>query len=144
MADFAWRFNNYFPDVQRLISEKSQLALSLMGDTVEGYAKEDAPMDTGLLRNSITHAHGGGQMKVTSYSADRPDKTGAVRTGSYPTTIPGDANTEYIGTNVEYAQINEFGDSLHHNVGKAHFLRDAAQNHIDELRDVAKNTLGTI
>ena len=144
MADFKWTFNNYFPDVKNLVADKSKLALSLIGDTVEGYAKEDCPVDTGLLHNSITHATGGGSPQIKSYSADRPNAQGVVESGSYPSTIPGDTSTEYIGTNVEYAPINEFGDAIHHNVGKAHFLRDAAQNHLDELRDIAKKTLGTI
>jgi len=144
MADFNWTFNDYFPDVEKIVKEKSSLALSLMGDTVEGYAKEDCPVDTGLLRNSITHTTGGGQVKTTSYSANKPNAQGITESGSYPATIPGDSNTEYIGTNVEYAPINEFGDSLHHNVGKAHFLRDAAQNHLDEIRDIAKKVLAEI
>ena len=144
MADFKWTFNDYFPDVKKVVKEKSLLALSLMGDTVEGYAKEDCPVDTGLLHNSITHATGGGSPHISSYSANKPNEQGITESGSYPSTIPGDTNTEYIGTNVEYAPYNEFGDSLHHDVGKAHFLRDAAQNHLDELRDVAKKTLSTI
>ena len=30
-------------------------ALEIVGGTAEGYAKEECPVDTGNLRNSITH-----------------------------------------------------------------------------------------
>lgn len=85
------------------------LVLGAMGEIVEGYAKEDAPVDTGRLRNSITHQTEG--------------------------------NDEYIGTNVEYAVYVELIDRYHHTTGKAHFLRDAATNHGDELKAVAKAIL---
>lgn len=48
---------------------------------VEGEAKKKTPIDTGLLRNSITHA----------------------------TTEQGDKAIGYVGTNVEYAPFQEFG-----------------------------------
>lgn len=144
MADFSWRITDHTADVKRIVGDKTALALSLMGDTIEGYAKEDCPVDTGLLHNSITHATGGGSPQTSHYSANKPNDQGILESGSYPSTIPGEKNTEYIGTNVAYAPINEFGDAINHKVGKAHFLRDAAQNHIDELRDVARKTLSTI
>jgi HK97 gp10 family phage protein len=56
-------------------------ALEKMGLVAERYAKEYAPVDTGRLRNSITHEAA-------------PDE-GAV----------------YIGTNVEYAPYVELGTS---------------------------------
>ena len=128
-------------NVNKAVHEKIRLALSLMGDTVEGYAKEDCPVDTGLLRNSITHGQGGGKPNITSYKADRP-KGGVTMTGSY-STLDGESDAEYVGTNVEYAPVQEFND-MHHNVGRAHFLRDAGQKHIDELKNVAETTLKTI
>lgn len=54
-------------------------ALEEVGLVAEGYAKRLCPVDTGRLRNSITH--------VT-----RPDD-----------------NAVYIGTNVEYGQYVEYG-----------------------------------
>lgn len=53
------------------------------GLVAEGYAKRLCPVDTGRLRNSITH--------VTSYGA----------------------KAVYIGTNVEYARYVEMGTSRH-------------------------------
>lgn len=38
------------------LGEKMQLALEAIGMTAERYAKKDTPVDTGRLRNSISHA----------------------------------------------------------------------------------------
>ena len=62
-----------------LKNEAVARALEKMGLVAERYAKEYAPVDTGRLRNSITHA-------------TEPEE-GAV----------------YIGTNVEYGIYQEFG-----------------------------------
>lgn len=113
MADIIFHVKDNVDEVMAKIEDKIKLALGLMGEVVEGYAKDDCPVDTGLLRNSLTHEAG-------EYSGDP---------------------CEYVGSDVEYAPYVEFIDRYHHEVGKAHFLRDAAQNHIDELRDVAQKTL---
>ena len=106
------RIVDHTGDVERAVTDKVRLALSLMGDVVEGYAKEDCPVDTGRLRNSLTHEAGDG--------------------------------CEYVGSAVEYAPYVEFIDRYHHVVGKAHFLRDAGQNHVDELRETARAALSSI
>lgn len=56
-------------------------ALEAIGIQAEGYAKDLCPVDTGRLRNSITHA------------------------------IKADEKAAYIGTNVEYAPYQELGTS---------------------------------
>lgn len=43
------------PEVQAAFNDKIALVLSAIGEIAEGYAKEDCPVDTGRLRNSITH-----------------------------------------------------------------------------------------
>ncbi|MBO5702147.1 MAG: HK97 gp10 family phage protein, partial [Clostridia bacterium] len=53
--------------------------LTAIGMTAEGHAKKAAPVDTGRLRNSITHA------------------------------VKMDEKAAYIGTNVEYAPYVELG-----------------------------------
>ena len=92
--------------------EHSLLAgLEKIGLEAEGDAKELCPVDTGRLRNSITH------------KVDKSD------------------HSVYIGTNVEYAVYVELDDSKHHKVGQAHFLRDAARNHSDNYRLLIKGEL---
>lgn len=56
-------------------------ALTRIGLAAEGYAKKEAPVDTGNLRNSITHAE---EIKEKA---------------------------TYVGTNVEYAPFVELGTS---------------------------------
>ena len=48
--------------LQELLS-KEELILSAMGETAEKYAKLECPVDTGRLRNSITHR----EDKTTTY-----------------------------------------------------------------------------
>lgn len=59
------------------------VAMSLVGELVEGYAKEKCPVDTGNLRNSINHKE---NQSGTEYISQ-------------------------IGTNVEYAEFVETGTS---------------------------------
>lgn len=55
------------------LPEQIEQALTAIGITAESYAKDICPVDTGRLRNSITHA------------------------------VDMSENAAYIGTNVEYA-----------------------------------------
>ena len=80
-------------------------------------------VDTGRLRNSITHAIGTDRGKET-YTDDK----GHAYTGGAARAAPED-NTVYIGTNVEYAAYVEMGTSR----SKAYpFLQPAIENHKDE------------
>ena len=111
-------------------------ALEAVGLTAERHAKERCPVDTGLLRNSITHAVSGQTVKKT-YQADR-----GIGSGSYNGSIGSpDENAVYIGTNVEYGKYVETGDSAHHPSGAAHFLRDAAAGHLDEYKRIITEQL---
>lgn len=65
----------------KALPEQIEQALTAIGLTAETYAKKDCPVDTGRLRNSITHAVDSGEQAV------------------------------YIGTNVEYAAPVELGTS---------------------------------
>lgn len=64
-----------------MISQAIASSLEEIGLTAEGYAKRKCPVDTGRLRNSITH------------QVDAGERSGKVR----------------IGTNVEYAEYVELG-----------------------------------
>ena len=92
---------------------KEQLVIGMksIGLTAEGYAIDDCPVDTGRLRDSISNA------------------------------IVEEEKAIYIGTNVEYAPYVEYNDNAHHEVGKAHFLRDAATTHSDEYKAIMEAAL---
>lgn len=67
--------------LEKATSEAIAKALEAVGITAEAYAKLLCPVDTGRLRNSISHD------------------------------VRADDNTVYIGTNVEYAPYVEMGTS---------------------------------
>lgn len=67
--------------IERASDEAIERALEAIGLQCEGYAKMLCPVDTGRLRNSITHSVDASEQKV------------------------------YVGTNVEYAAYVEMGTS---------------------------------
>ena len=107
-------------------------ALEICGGKAETYAKLNCPVDTGLLRNSITHAVEGNAPSVQSYKANKGDAQ-----GSYSGSIgkKGD-HTVYVGSNVSYAADNE----LHHKT-KSGFIRHSLENHMEEYKTVIQSEL---
>lgn len=143
--------------IKRATTEGINTALKQIGEAIEGYAKEDCPVDTGLLRNSLTYAVSGQGTATTSYHASygsnrvggkrvsaSEGNAGSVNIGRYSGSV-GNADDQavYVGSNVEYAPAVEFKD-MSHRVGKAHFLRDAGYNHIPEYKEIAEKILGRI
>lgn len=124
-------------------------AAKKVGSMAEGYAKQRCPVDTGLLRNSITYAVGGSLPAATAYSPNQQDKSGkpvAASQGEYIGYAPadeGDRVTVYVGTNVHYAPYQELG---HHSpsggwVPPQAFLRPAMENHTSEYENVIRRTI---
>lgn len=72
-------FNDYSDEVLEAFDEACLRALERCGLQAEGYAKDLCPVDTGALRNSISH------------------KVDVARAAAY------------IGTNISYAGYQEFG-----------------------------------
>jgi len=121
----------------RILSEfdrKIALACELIGVEAERYAKEDCPVDTGRLRNSITYAVKEGQGLANQESGEQADPD------EYRKLAEPEEKTVYIGTNVKYASKIELKDMAHKS-GKAHFLRDAVTKHKDKYKEIAKKTL---
>ena len=136
--DFEIRVNN-LPAIMDAVNDRVETALKQCGEAIEGWAKQDTPVDTGLLRNSLTYGLSGQATNISSYSDDAGNQQ-----GSYSSPAPSTQdNAVYVGSNVEYAPYVEFKDMAHF-VGKAHFLRDAGTTHTDELREIATKILGTI
>ena len=71
------------PEILAAMRQQVLLGLEAIGQECEGYAKDDCPVDTGRLRNSIAHM------------------------------VEGDDNKVYVGTNVEYAPYVEYGEYKH-------------------------------
>lgn len=125
------------PEVIKAVKEKVGQALIGIGQECEGYAKSESPMDTGRMRNSITFATD----KFHSSGNDcggAPASSKDMRTQNKPEEL-----YVYVGTNVEYAVYQEYGDYTH-KVGKKHFLRDAAANHADHYKEILRAALDAI
>lgn len=109
--------------------------LTMLGMEAETAAKKLAPVDTGLLRNSITFAIAGEEANIASYHADRGGETGSYE-GSSPQT-PG-SHSVHIGSNVEYAMAQEVGDFRD---GPHAFLRPAINNNTARFKEIIKEEL---
>lgn len=125
--------------------EQIALALEACGSEVERNASDYCPVDTGFLRNSITYALDGEAPQKTSYSAEKPDKSGKIKTGSYSGIAPKESNGKrsvIIGSNLPYARRIEF-DSWSQKA-KDGFLRIAITRHLDEYKKLISNILKQI
>jgi hypothetical protein len=117
---------SHVPETEAALEEQIELGLMAIGQTAEGYAKGDCPVDTGRLRNSITWAtqsQSGGGSGADSIPQGTPEK-----------------HAVYIGTNVSYGVYVEYCD-YKHTTGKRHFLRDAAAYHGDRYKEIMKAAL---
>lgn len=76
-----WKIVDNSSEVLNATEAQITKALESIGLLAEGHAKVICPVDTGRLRNSLTHQTNSGEKKV------------------------------YIGTNVDYASYVEFGTS---------------------------------
>ena len=95
------------------LAQASEEALEAIGNQAVSHAKQElnrAPkrIDTGLLRNSITHALGGKGAAIHIYGPDKASKYDGERPSPriYSGVAPADGayeKTVYIGSNVEYA-----------------------------------------
>ena len=81
MANFDFQLTSNRELVEKATTQQIAIALEAVGLLCEGYAKMKCPVDTGNLRNSITH------------------------------TVGVEEQAAYIGTNVEYAAYVEMGTS---------------------------------
>lgn len=129
------KFTDNSDKVKEEFEDLVQLALSVVGEKAEGFAKEDCPVDTGRLRNSITYA------TKTDQGTPNTEEGEKAQPKDYKKHATPEKNAVYIGTNVEYAIYVEFRDKLKHLTGKAHFLRDAATTHSAQYKDIVEKTL---
>lgn len=81
-------FNDYSKEVLEAMKDAVLRALERCGSQAEGYAKDLAPVDTGRLRNSISHQ------------------------------VDDSENAVYIGTNVSYAPYVELATGIYADGGR--------------------------
>lgn len=145
---------------QEKLEEDIEAALEAVGLQAEGYAKlelENSPrrVDTGLLRNSITHAVSGKPTSVKSYHASfgsnrtktgrrkraTSKNAGSVSAGFYGGTAPADDKDHmavYVGTNVEYAPYVHDGTMR---MSPNRFLKNAIEKNRAEYYKIIESYL---
>ena len=136
MADY--KFIDHSDEAKRDMKAAIERALDDIGIHLEGEAAEELEnsprrIDTGLLRNSVTHAVAGHRPAKGEYKADRPrGKTGEIETGTY-SGVQGttDEQAVYIGTNVEYAIYVHEGTSQ---MAPNRFLKNAVTKNEEQIR----------
>lgn len=120
--------NNNIEAVKELLHQRKLQALEACGLQAERYAKMKCPVDTGRLRNSITHVVSGQPARTHVYTishrskygpmtyrtesgrrrATRAMKEAETRREQIPATDE-KLETMWLGTNVEYAAFIECG-----------------------------------
>lgn len=118
--------------------EAVEVALEIIGGLLERYAKQNCPVDTGLLRNSITYCLDGKHPHVQQYGNNSGES------GGYDGEMPEEPKGKravYVGSNVEYARIVEFNERAAHVSGRAHFIRDALKDHMSEYNKILTNEI---
>lgn len=125
---------NLSKEVLEAAEKQIATALNSIGAEAEGYAKDETPVDTGRLRNSITYATST-QQGAANASSGEPAKSSDYATRGKP-----EENELYIGTNVEYAPYVELGNQKH-DVGNAHFLRNALSEHAEHYKEILEAAL---
>ena len=140
---------SHVAQVKRATEKAMKQAATMIGGTLAGHAIEYSPVDTGLLRNSITYAIGGESPEKVAYKSNDRDKNGKeipVEEGSYSGTAPQDTSGEvtvYVGTNVQYAPYQELG-APNINLPARPYLRPAFENHREEISQIFERTLGKL
>lgn len=123
-------------EVLRRTKDAIMVGLEAVGLEAEGDAKFLCAVDTGLLRNSITHGVSG-ELINHNYTDDAGEQSGSVSAVMGTT----DDKEVYIGTNVEYAPYVEYGTSR---TQAQPFLRRAFEDNKEKYGRIIAKALKSI
>lgn len=132
MANIEVKLTDNSGEVLEDMVRKKLKALEIVGLAAEGYAKRLCAVDTGRLRNSITHA-----TSTNSGSGSYSDNKGSSYSDASAKSTP-EEDSVYIGTNVEYAPYVELGTVR---TPAQPFLRPAASDHIEQYKNIIKRVM---
>lgn len=135
-------------EVKQELERRVRKALTAVGIQVATAAREElqkspSRIDTGLLRNSITHALDGESTAIGGYSAEKESKYNGKTPppGTYGGTMPKEPQGRqavYVGTNVDYAEyVHEGTDRMSPN----RFLKNAVENNKSQIIGIIKHEL---
>lgn len=130
-------------EVLNELKDSLERALEKIGLFAEGQAKlyltTSNAVDTGRLRNSISHATNT-NIGSLNYSWGNSTKGRNINAGSGTTSPKGspEENNVVIGTNVEYAPYIELGTSK---ITPRPYLKPAIANHISQYKEIIEEEL---
>lgn len=142
-------------EYERALEQVAEKVLTEWGMQAASAARELCPVDTGLLRNSITYAVAGRPTAISSYKssgthatteATKKAKTAGtkvnpVKEGRYSGQAQADMGGPrhvYIGSNVEYAPYQEIGTAK---MKAQPFLRPAIEQNKDYFKSILEGEL---
>lgn len=129
-ANFDVKITDNSDEFMRLVEDAAERALTRCGALGAEMVADVTHVEKGMLRNSITYALGGEAPAKGSYKSDDGKKG-----GTYSGTMPKDESpTVYVGTNVEYATIEET------RTGHS-FLKRGLQNSAPTFRRIIQDEL---
>lgn len=159
MKDMTFQIlDDHTEEIQNATEEAVERALEAVGIDVANFAASKCPVDTGLLRNSITYAVSGKEAAIStyhaSYGSNRTAKgnrrraygknAGSVGIGRYSGTIgTADEKAVYVGSNVEYAPYVEMG-AKGGKVPAQPFLKPAFENHKAKIKQLFLDALNDV
>ena len=126
-------------EYEAALDEVAEVVLTKWGMEAESAAKKLAPVDTGLLRNSITWALAGSEPNTKTYTDKEKKQSGRYK-GQAPADKGGNPRSVHVGTNVKYAPYQEFGDYKHAH-GQSPFLKPAIEKSRGKFRDILEAEL---
>lgn len=128
-------FNDYSDEVLEAFDEAALRALERCGLQAEGYAKDLVPVDTGNLRNSISHKVDSGE--PAAYIGTNSEYAAYVEfgTGRYSATGGGTPKDHWV----------YMGDDGKFHIGKPQkpkpYLKPAVANHVGTYRNIFKDEM---
>lgn len=154
MSEIEIKISDFSDEFLATLEERIPVALEACGLQAERYAKKACPVDTGLLRNSITHVVSGQKLMKTYHAtygknrgktgkrlSARSKNAGYVGWGAYSGQIGSEKDYKvFVGTNVHYSPSVECGHSLPSGgtVPSRPFLKPAIADHKDKYASIIK------
>lgn len=126
-------------EYEKALDEVAEKVLTMWGMQAESAAKRLCPVDTGLLRNSITYAVAGEGVANPTYRSNTGSESGSYQ--GQAQADKGGARHVYIGSNVEYAPYQELGTSK---MAAQPYLRPAIEQNRDYFEQILRSELKNV
>lgn len=130
----AVRITDNSAEVLRAMRSQLEIGLWAVGQKGEDHAKENCPVDTGRLRNSITHTTEGESAIIGTN----------VKYAPYIEYGTGKYASNGLGRQDPWIYTDDKGEThLTHGYRPTHFLQNAVQNHVAEYKKLLQDALSS-